>query len=69
MSEYISVKDKFPGFGQVCKVKASYLERSFEGVAVARICHEYRYLTWESEDGEFFNGIVRAWKPHKTTTN
>jgi len=63
MSEWTSVKDRFPGFGQVCDVKASDIVSEFEDVAVAYISENYR-LSWHTEDNKDYAPTVTHWKPH-----
>lgn len=63
MSEWTSVKEQFPGFGQVCDVKGHDIISEVEGVAVAYICPEYENLMWNTVGGEDYTPIVTDWKP------
>ena len=68
MNEWTSVKDKdnYPGFGQVCDVKASCLDVDFEGVAVAHISESYGNLIWKTKDDQLIAPVITVthWKPH-----
>lgn len=72
MNGWTSVKDKdnYPGFGQVCDVKASDIVSEFEDVAVAYITAGYGRLMWHTEDEQDYAPTVTHWKPHtKQETN
>ena len=69
MNGWINVKGRFPGFGEVCKIKGKHKGLYAEGVAIAYICPEYENLMWHNENEEPVPWEVTHWKPHTKQDN